>query len=84
MRRNGKYGELLKNENLSVYTLNMSAGKLTFSGVVSLYKIINNKYPVNFYKWDLADDITGVLKSVWNKKTIKHNQIGTEKDDPEE
>lgn len=80
MMDNGKYGELLKNENLSVYTLNMSAGKLTFSGVVSLYKIIKKLKPDIVQTWmyhanligGIVAKIAGIKKIVWG---IHHSNL---------
>lgn len=80
MMDNGKYGKLLKDENISVYTLDMPIGKLTFNGVINLYKIIKKLDPDVVQTWmyhanligGLIAKIARVKKIVWG---IRHSNL---------
>ena len=82
----GKYGELLRNENIDVYTLDMPAGKLTLNGIINLYKIIKQFKPNVVQTWmyhanligGIVAKIAGIKKlfgvfiiQIWIKHTIK-------------
>lgn len=76
----GKYGELLKNENVNVYTLDMPAGKLTLNGIINLYKIIKQFKPNVVQTWmyhanligGIVAKIAGIKKIVWG---IHHSNL---------
>lgn len=80
MMDNGKYGELLKNENINVYTLDMPAGKLTFNGIINLYKIIKKLKPNVVQTWmyhanligGIVAKIAGIKKIVWG---VRHSNL---------
>ena len=55
----GKYGPLLENYNLDVHYLNMPAGKITFSGLYQLFKLINKLKPDVVQTWMYHADLIG-------------------------
>lgn len=63
MMDNGKYGILLLNQNISVYTLNMPVGKLTITGIVNLFKIINKEKPDVVQTWMYHANLVGGIIS---------------------
>ena len=55
----GKYGPLLKKENIEVFCLNMPQGKLTFSGIKKLFKILKEQKPDIVQTWMYHSDFIG-------------------------
>lgn len=55
----GKYGLHLKESNISVDTLNMPQGKLTFKGLFKLYKLIKKNKPDAVQTWMYHADLVG-------------------------
>ena len=77
MMDSGKYGELLRNENIDVYTLNMSAGKLTFNGIINLYKIIKKFKPNVVQTWMYhANLLGGIVAKIAGITPLKFTLIG--------
>jgi glycosyltransferase involved in cell wall biosynthesis len=80
MMDKGKYGQLLENENIKVYTLGMPTGKLTFRGIVNLYKLINKFNPDIVQTWmyhanligGIIAKFSGIKKIVWG---IHHSSL---------
>ena len=80
MMDKGKYGQLLENENIKVYTLGMPTRKLTFRGIVNLYKLINKFNPDIVQTWmyhanligGIIAKFSGIKKIVWG---IHHSSL---------
>ncbi len=80
MMDKGKYGELLEKENIKVYTLGMPIGKLTFKGIIDLYKLIQKFNPDVVQTWmyhanligGIIAKFSGVKKIVWG---IHHSNL---------
>ncbi len=71
MMDNGKYGDLLKAENIEVHTLDMPIGKLTLSGIFKLYKLIRLKKPNVVQTWMYhANLIGGIIAKIARVKKI--------------
>lgn len=89
MMNMGKYGSLLTKENVEVYTLDMPIGKLTFSGILKLYKLLRLEKPDVVQTWmyhanligGIVAKIAGVKKIVWgihhSSLDKKHNKSST-------
>lgn len=67
----GKYGLLLESYNLDVHYLNMPAGKITFSGLCQLFKLINELKPDVVQTWMYhADLIGGVIARLAGSRNV--------------
>lgn len=77
MMDEGKYGPLLKEVGIEVYTLNMSAGRVSFSGLIKLFRLIKKTSPDVVQTWMYHADLiggvvarlAGIKKVYWN---IRH------------
>lgn len=76
----GKYGSMLQEKNIEVICLNMPQGKVTFSGVLKLWKVLR-KYRTSIVQtWmyhadfigGLVAKFSGVKKIYWN---IRHSVL---------
>lgn len=68
---NGKYGSQLKAEGVHVDVLNMPQGKVSFKGVVKLFKIIRRTKPDAIQTWMYhADLIGGIVARLAGVKNI--------------
>lgn len=80
MMDGGKYGPLLIDNNIQVYTLDMPRGKLTIKGVKQLYSLIKHQNPDIVQTWmshadlvgGLAARLSGCKNVVWN---IRHSKL---------
>lgn len=80
MMGEGKYGPLLKEIGIDVYTLDMSVGKISISGLIKLYCLIRRISPDIVQTWmyhaDLIGGIiarlAGIKKIFWN---IRHTTL---------
>src|SRR5690554_4121993 len=76
----GKYGVMLKKNDIEVYCLNMPRGKVTFSGLKDLYSLIYNLKPEVVQTWMYHADLiggtvarlAGVKNIFWN---IRHSTL---------
>ena len=55
----GVYGEQLQNNNIEVYILNMSRGRLTFDGIRKLWLLIRRIRPDIIQTWMYHSDLVG-------------------------
>lgn len=86
LRDAGKYGPLLETHGVPVYCLGMPAGKITFSGLIQLFKLLKSNQPTVVQTWlyhaDLVGGVVGrlagVRRVVWG---LRHSnlQVGTVK-----
>lgn len=80
MMDEGKYGPLLREIGVDVYTLNMRAGRVSFSGLIKLYRLIKEIDPDVVQTWMYHADLiggviarlAGVKKIFWN---IRHTTL---------
>lgn len=80
MMDEGKYGPLLREIGIDVYTLNMRAGRVSFSGLIKLYRLIKEIAPDVVQTWMYHADLiggviahlAGVKKIFWN---IRHTTL---------
>lgn len=76
----GKYGRLLKDNNIEVICLNMPRGKVTVKGGLTLWKCIRSHNPDIVQTWMYHADLfggviarlAGVTKVYWN---IRHTEL---------
>lgn len=76
----GKYGPMLQDKNIEVICLNMPKGKITFYGLMTLYKTLKKIKPDIVQTWMYHADllggivakIAGVKKIFWN---IRHTNL---------
>lgn len=67
----GKYGPLLEDMGVQVYCLNMPAGKIRFSALIKLYKLIRQLKPDVVQTWMYhADLIGGIIARLAGVKNI--------------
>lgn len=67
----GKYGPLLEDIGVQVYCLNMPAGKIRFSALIKLYKLIRQLKPDVVQTWMYhADLIGGIIARLAGVKNI--------------
>ena len=59
----GYYGERLINSGVQVYTLNMSRGRVTVSGIVKLYKLLKMIQPDVVQTWMYHADLIGGISA---------------------
>ncbi len=79
----GKYGPLLRKDGIELFCLNMSAGKVSFSALWSLYKYIRLIKPDVVQTWMYhADFIGGIISRFAGIKSVFWNirQSGFDKD----
>lgn len=84
MMDHGKYGPLLLDNDVQVYSLNMPRGKLTFKGIKQLYSLIKIQKPDIVQTWmshadlvgGLIAKIAGVKKVFWN---VRHSDLDSKK-----
>jgi len=70
----GKYGSLLKEKGIEVYSLNMPVGRVTISGLLSLYKLIKEYNPDVVQTWMYhADLIGGVIARLARIRSVFWN-----------
>lgn len=70
----GKYGPLLTDKGIDVYTLDMPQGKVTFSGLLKLYRLIKEQKPDVVQTWMYhADLIGGVIARLAGVKNVFWN-----------
>jgi len=70
----GKYGPLLTDKGIDVYTLDMPQGKVTFSGLLKLYRLIKEQKPDVVQTWMYhADFIGGVIARLAGIKNVFWN-----------
>lgn len=68
---NGKYGSLLEDMGVQVYSLDMPAGKIRFAALIKLYKLIRQLKPDVVQTWMYhADLIGGVIARLAGVKNI--------------
>lgn len=80
MMDEGKYGRLLKKEGINVHYLNLPAGKVTFSALSKLYRLIRMLKPDVVQTWMYHADLiggvvaklAGVKKVFWN---VRHTTL---------
>jgi glycosyltransferase involved in cell wall biosynthesis len=80
MMDEGKYGRLLKKEGVNVHYLNLPAGKVTFSALSKLYRLIRMLKPDVVQTWMYHADLiggvvaklAGVKKVFWN---VRHTTL---------
>jgi glycosyltransferase involved in cell wall biosynthesis len=89
LRGQGKYGKLLSNNKIKIYTLNMEPGKL-FRSLLSLYKLIKIikiekadivqtwLYHADFFG-GIAARLAGVKNLIWNVRHSNFNKNDTKK-----
>ncbi len=71
MMDEGKYGPLLKEIGIDVYTLNMPAGRVSFSGLIKLFRLIKKISPDVVQTWMYhADFIGGIVARLAGVKSI--------------
>ena len=76
----GKYGNILKKNNIEVITLNIRRGKFSILGIFKLYKIIKKINPDVVQTWLYHSDFLGGLVSkflkvkliIWNIRTSEY------------
>ncbi len=61
MQDDGAFGERLREQGIEVHTLNMQPGKLSWSGLVKLFKLIRNKRPAVIQTWMYHADLVAGL-----------------------
>ena len=70
----GKYGPLLQEQGIEIHALNMPAGRVTFLGLFSLYKLIKRHDPDVVQTWMYhADLIGGVIARLSGVRSIFWN-----------
>ena len=66
----GKYGPLLKELGVKLYCLNMPAGRIRFSGMIKLFKLLRQHKPDVIQTWmyhaDLIGGVVGRLAGIKN------------------
>jgi glycosyltransferase involved in cell wall biosynthesis len=67
----GYYGNLLKKKNIPVHSLNMSRGKINFTAVNKLRKIIIQNKPDIIQGWMYHGNLAALLGSIMTKRNIK-------------
>jgi glycosyltransferase involved in cell wall biosynthesis len=80
LRSSGKYGPLLKKAGIPVYLLEMPAGKVTFSGLAKLWRLLRVQSPDVVQTWlyhcdligGLLGRLAGVPHIVWG---IRHSNL---------
>jgi len=80
----GKYGPLLQEKGIVVYSLNMPVGRVTISGLLNLYKLIKIHNPDIVQTWMYHADLiggvvaklAGIRTVLWN---IRHSTLETGK-----
>lgn len=79
MMDGGKYGPLLEKNGVEVYCLSLSQGKISFKGLMNLYKLLKKFNPDVVQTWMYhADLVGGVLARLAGNKNIFWNIRHTE------
>lgn len=76
----GKYTSMLRDENVEVIHLDMPVGRLSFSGLYRLYRLLKNAKPCVVQTWMYHSDLVGgviarlagIRDIVWN---IRHSSL---------
>jgi glycosyltransferase involved in cell wall biosynthesis len=73
----GKYGPMLEQNGLQVFSLDMPKGKVTFKGIKLLWKLVGNIRPDIIQTWmyhaDLIGGVIGRLRGIRNIYWCIHN-----------